>query len=77
MQSSLEHAARTIPSTVYDAVVLDVMLPGMDGCEILRRMRENLRTPVLVLTAVVNWTCRFDCGRGVLGFEENSSGLMR
>ncbi len=36
----------------YDMVVLDLTLPGMDGSEVLRRMRErNNRTPVLVLTA--------------------------
>ena len=36
----------------YDAIILDVMLPGMDGFEVLRRMRENrLPTPVLMLTA--------------------------
>jgi two-component system, OmpR family, response regulator len=37
---------------VYDAIVLDVMLPGMDGFEVLRRLREAERwTPVLMLTA--------------------------
>ena len=36
----------------YDAIILDVMLPGMDGFEILRRIRaEKIRTPVLMLTA--------------------------
>lgn len=35
----------------YDAVVLDVMLPGMDGWEILRRLRKEKATPVLMLTA--------------------------
>ena len=36
----------------YDAVVLDVMLPGMDGFEVLRRLREEkIATPVLMLTA--------------------------
>lgn len=35
----------------YDAIVLDVMLPGMDGWEILRRLREKKKTPVLLLTA--------------------------
>ena len=36
----------------YDAVVLDVMLPGMDGFEVLRRLRqEKIATPVLMLTA--------------------------
>jgi two-component system response regulator CpxR len=32
-------------------VVLDVMLPGMNGFEVLRRMRNSSRTPVLLLTA--------------------------
>jgi two-component system OmpR family response regulator len=36
----------------YDAIVLDVMLPGFDGFEVLRRLREAERwTPVLMLTA--------------------------
>ena len=35
----------------FDLVVLDVMLPGMDGFEILKRLRQSSRTPVLMLTA--------------------------
>jgi two-component system OmpR family response regulator len=35
----------------YDAIILDVMLPGLDGWEVLRRLREKKRTPVLMLTA--------------------------
>jgi two-component system OmpR family response regulator len=35
----------------YDAVVLDIMLPVMDGWEVLRRMRKTRKTPVLMLTA--------------------------
>ncbi|MGH8276788.1 MAG: response regulator transcription factor, partial [Steroidobacteraceae bacterium] len=36
----------------YDAVLLDVMLPGLDGIEVCRRLRAAGRwTPVLVLTA--------------------------
>jgi two-component system response regulator CpxR len=34
-----------------DLVVLDVMLPGMDGFEILRQIRQKSRVPVLMLTA--------------------------
>jgi two-component system OmpR family response regulator len=38
--------------TDYDAIVLDVMLPGIDGLEVTRRLRGERRwTPVLLLTA--------------------------
>ncbi len=37
---------------IYDAVLLDVMLPGMDGLEVVRQMRKSGNTtPVLMLTA--------------------------
>ena len=37
----------------YDVIVLDVMLPDLDGLEVCRRIRSGgLRTPVLMLTAV-------------------------
>jgi len=38
-------------SSEHELIVLDVMLPGMDGFEILRRLRAESRTPVLMLTA--------------------------
>jgi DNA-binding response OmpR family regulator len=39
-------------SNNYDAIILDVMLPGLDGMEICRQMRaEQVTTPVLMLTA--------------------------
>ena len=34
-----------------DAIILDIMLPGMDGFQVLRKVRENLATPVIMLTA--------------------------
>jgi len=35
----------------YDVIVLDVMLPGLDGWQVLRRLRQRRQTPVLMLTA--------------------------
>ena len=36
----------------YDGIILDVMMPGMDGMEVLKKIRDNgLSTPVLFLTA--------------------------
>lgn len=37
--------------TPYDAIVLDVMLPRLDGWEVLSRLRARTRVPVLMLTA--------------------------
>jgi DNA-binding response OmpR family regulator len=44
------HLAVTEP---FDAIVLDVMLPGLDGMEVCRRLRQDakLTTPILMLTA--------------------------
>lgn len=38
-------------STDYDAIVLDVMMPRMNGWEVLKRLRKTKQTPVLMLTA--------------------------
>ncbi|HXX79099.1 MAG TPA: response regulator transcription factor [Ktedonobacteraceae bacterium] len=39
-------------SDTYDVVILDIMLPGIDGIEVCRQMRaERIMTPVLMLTA--------------------------
>ena len=36
---------------VFDAVLLDVMMPGMDGLEVCRRIRQTRQVPVIMLTA--------------------------
>jgi DNA-binding response OmpR family regulator len=41
-----------IMATDYDAIVLDIMMPGMDGIEVLTNLRNNgITTPVMLLTA--------------------------
>ena len=41
-----------IQDKVYDAIVLDLTLPGLDGLEVCRRIRDaGVNTPVLMLTA--------------------------
>jgi two-component system alkaline phosphatase synthesis response regulator PhoP len=61
-----EMALRKAASDACDLVILDVMLPGMDGWEVLKRLRGDTRTatlPILMLTA------RGDETEKVLGLE--------
>jgi DNA-binding response OmpR family regulator len=46
-----EQALRLFASLAPSLVILDWMLPGMDGLEVLRRLRTSAPTPVLMLTA--------------------------
>src|SRR3954453_14437482 len=47
-----EDALWMADATEYDAIVLDVMLPGLDGFEVCRRLREKeVWAPFLMLTA--------------------------
>ena len=51
-------------SYAFDLVVLDIMLPGINGFEVVRRLRQSdNRVPVLMLTAVSD---RRDIGRGLM-----------
>ena len=38
-------------STPYDLILLDVMMPKMDGWEVLKTIREHSKVPVIMLTA--------------------------
>ena len=42
----------------YDVIVLDLMLPGMDGLEVCRRLRSGGAVPILMLTARTSVTDR-------------------
>jgi two-component system phosphate regulon response regulator OmpR len=44
-------ALRQLADSRYDAVVLDLMLPDMDGLDVCRQIRTTSDTPVLMLTA--------------------------
>ncbi len=53
-------------SGIYDVIVLDVMLPKMNGFEVVRQMRKNKeQTPVILLTAkdeIIDKVTGLDCG---------------
>ncbi|MBW6508132.1 MAG: response regulator transcription factor [Desulfuromonadales bacterium] len=46
-----DEGAEVATGQAYDLVVLDVMLPGLNGFDVLRRIREISRIPVIMLTA--------------------------
>jgi two-component system response regulator CpxR len=56
-------ALKRITDEMFDLVILDVMLPSLSGFEILRRLRQTLTMPVIMLTA------RGEDVDRILGFE--------
>lgn len=46
-----EQGAQQALAADYSLIVLDVMLPGMNGFDVLRKIREASKTPVIMLTA--------------------------
>lgn len=53
-------------SNVFDIILLDVMLPGMSGFDVLKKLRQNkITTPIIMLTALsdeANKVHGLDCG---------------
>jgi DNA-binding response OmpR family regulator len=49
-----ESALREAASRELDLIVLDIRLPGIDGWEVCRRVRERGNTPILFLTALAD-----------------------
>ncbi len=45
------HARRILSGLEFDLIVLDVMMPGEDGIAFTRALREDIGTPILLLTA--------------------------
>ena len=46
-----EEGLYKVENSDYDAVILDIMLPRIDGWEVLQQLRKTKKTPVLMLTA--------------------------
>jgi len=64
-------AVRSLAAAPADAVLLDVLMPGLDGLEVCRRMRDTGdRTPVLMLTA------RDQVGDRVAGLEAGADDYL-
>lgn len=52
LAGSGEEALNWVAISVYDSIILDIMLPGIDGLEVCRRLRHRrVQTPILLLTA--------------------------
>lgn len=49
--ASGSEALKMIEATAYSLILLDVMMPGIDGFETLTRIRENSQVPVIMMTA--------------------------
>ncbi len=51
----IDHGGEGLQAAIqgsFDLIILDIMLPGMNGFEILNRLHQNnIRTPVIILTA--------------------------
>jgi two-component system phosphate regulon response regulator OmpR len=45
------HARRILSGLDFDLIVMDVMMPGEDGLSLTKSLRENMQTPILLLTA--------------------------
>ena len=60
-RAALEAAALHVP----DLVVLDVMLPGLDGFEVCRILRQDTRAPILMLRSSARTPRRPSTGRRV------------
>ena len=54
-------ALQTLEAEMPDLVVLDIMMPGMDGLEVCRRLREWSQLPIIMLSAIANEKDKVQC----------------
>jgi two-component system phosphate regulon response regulator OmpR len=64
------HASRLLESLAFDMLVIDVMMPGEDGFSLTRRIRRELDTPILLLTA------RGETGDRIEGLEAGADDYL-
>ncbi len=70
--STLEKAGECVDSSLFDIIILDVMLPDGDGFQWLRKLRRrNTTTPVIFLTS------RSQTEDVVTGFEEGGNDYLK
>jgi len=72
LAGTCEQALQLAAVTTYDLILLDLMMPGIGGFEVLRRLRvgsTNRWTPVVVVSALDNHESRLRCkALGANGF---------
>jgi CheY-like chemotaxis protein len=64
LAGTCEEALRLADQTPYDVILLDLLMPGIGGYEVLRLMRErgaNRATPILVVSVMSNHGSRERC----------------
>jgi CheY-like chemotaxis protein len=64
LAGTCEEALRLAEQTPYDVILLDLLMPGIGGYEVLRLMRErgaNRATPILVVSVMSNHESRERC----------------
>ena len=64
------HASRLLQSLAFDLLVIDVMMPGEDGFSLTRRIRKEIDTPILLLTA------RGETGDRIEGLEAGADDYL-
>jgi two-component system response regulator MprA len=64
------HQALSLAAGLPDLIILDIMLPGLDGLAVCRQLRANSDTPILMLTA------RDDTADRVLGLDTGADDYL-